>query len=104
MSMMRRYQEGEPMTAKGIERAAYAAAHRIVDANRMPTVLVCPRTRGLRSVDAIADIIREVFERHSVENNEGIGHGAGLGLHVANRRRGAVVLQLPPPVYPNEVA
>src|SRR5262249_13491727 len=52
------------MTDKEIERAAYVAAHRILEANTAAPELACAGARRSYAVDTIADIIREAFERY----------------------------------------
>ena len=48
--------------ANEIERAAYIAAHRILMADLSAADLACPGARRSRAVDAIAGLIKEVFE------------------------------------------
>ena len=92
------------MMAKEIERAAYIAAHRILDTNTAAPELACPGARRSRAVDMIADIIREVFELHSVNNSEWFEREVGSGLRIVNGRRGGASPRLPSRAYPNEVA
>ena len=92
------------MTAKGIERAAYVAAHRIIEADGVPSELVCPGARRSRAVDTVADIIREEFELRNAANDEWREREVRPRLRVVNRRRAGVVLSLPSRAYPNEVA
>ena len=58
------------MTAKRIERAAYVAAHCIVEANVAASELVCPGALRSRAVDTIAEIIRGVFVLQNAEQDE----------------------------------
>ena len=86
------------MTVKGIERAAYIAAHRILEADKTAAELVCPGARRSHAVDAIADIIREVFELHNLNPEEAadwLEPRAELGPHLVNHRRTGRVLELP---------
>lgn len=92
------------MSAKGIDRAAYVAAHRIVEANIVASELVCPGGRRSRAVDTVAAIIREVFEAHWAQNDDCIERDLESGLRVVNSRRTSTVLRLPSRGYPNEVA
>lgn len=92
------------MTAKRIERAAYVAAHRIVDANTLASELVCRGARRSRAVDTIAEIIREVFELDSAHDDKRIEQPAGPSLHLVNARRKSAVPRLPSGAYPDEVA
>ncbi len=79
------------MTAKEIEKAAYAAAHRILEVNTIATEFACPGAQRSHAVDAIAEIIREVFEPSSLDSDE----PAQFGLRVVNHRRSATLLELP---------
>ena len=51
------------MSSKALERAAYIAAHRILEARMTPTELVCPGARRSHAVDTIAGIIRDAIEQ-----------------------------------------
>ncbi len=50
------------MRADQIERAAYIAAHAILATNLNAPELACPGARRSFTVDAIASVIRNVFE------------------------------------------
>lgn len=50
------------MKADDLQRAAYIAAHRILMADVSTPGLACPGTRRSRAVDAIAGIIKDVFD------------------------------------------
>ena len=96
------------MTAKEIERAAYAAAHRILDANTTaPPELACPGARRSHAVDGIADIIREEFELRDLNSEDRASLPARKvesGLRVVCHRRVGVLLELPCQAVPDEVA
>lgn len=86
------------MTAKGIERAAYIAAHRILEADKTAAELVCPGAKRSHAVDTIADIIREVFELHNQSPEETtnlLERKLEFGPHLVNHRRTGIVLELP---------
>jgi hypothetical protein len=86
------------MTARGIERAAYIAAHRILAANTTAAELVCPGAKRSHAVDSIADIIREVFELHNQNPEEMTTvrqREVELGPRLVNHRRTGTVLELP---------
>lgn len=53
------------MNANQMERAAYIAAHRILTTDLNAPELACPGARRSYVVDAIADIIKGVYEAHS---------------------------------------
>ncbi len=50
------------MTSDTLERAAYIAAHRIMQADLDSPQFACAGTRRSRTVDAIAGIIKDVME------------------------------------------
>lgn len=50
------------MNSSTIERAAYIAAHRIMQADLTNPQFACPGTRRSKMVDAIAGIIKGVME------------------------------------------
>jgi hypothetical protein len=54
------------MSTSQLERAAYIAAHAILTADVEAPELVCPGARRSHTVDAIAGIIKDVFEMQSV--------------------------------------
>ena len=86
------------MTAKGIERAAYIAAHRILEAEKTAAELACPGARRSHTVDIIADIIREIFELHNLNPEETVDwleRSVPFGPHLVNHRRTGRVLELP---------
>ena len=86
------------MTAKGIERAAYIAAHRILEANTTAAELACPGAKRSHAVDAVADIIREVFELHNQRPEETTNlreRTVECGPQLVNHRRTGMVLELP---------
>jgi hypothetical protein len=66
------------MTAKQIERAAYIAAHRIVEASNGALQLACPGARRTYAVDRTAEIIREAFGAYSAEERETANRAPGL--------------------------
>lgn len=93
------------MIATGIERAAYIAAHRIIEADTAESELVCPGARRSRAVDAIAEIIRDVFAPPSPEEDEWAERERATHLHVVNpRRRRDGVLRIPSRPCPHGVA
>jgi hypothetical protein len=53
-----------------IERAAYIAAHRIMTEDLASPELACPGARRSAHLDAIAKIIKSVFEVHSERFDE----------------------------------
>jgi hypothetical protein len=82
------------MTRKMIERAAYAASHRILKVDTTFQELACPGARRSRAVDTIADIIRQEFELHNSDAEEPANWPLPKiesGQYLVNRRRGAVV-------------
>jgi hypothetical protein len=95
------------MTAKGIERAAYIAAHRILEANTTATELVCPGARRSYTIDTIADIIREAFEPDNLEA-QGLAclpePKVATRLQVINHPRAGALLALSLRASPDEVA
>jgi len=85
------------VNAKEIEIAAYMAAHRILEMNTAAE-FACPGAQRSRTVDTIADIIREVFEIYSLRPAEPVDRMARRnesGPHVITPRRSAVLLELP---------
>lgn len=50
------------MKSDNIERAAYLAAHRIMQADLANPQFACPGTRRSRAVDMVAGIIKNVME------------------------------------------
>ncbi len=50
------------MNPGNLERAAYLAAHRIMQTDLDSPQYACPGTRRSRTVDAIAGIIKDVME------------------------------------------
>lgn len=52
------------MDAKQLDRAAYIAAHAINVANLNAPQLATPGARQTHKIDAMADIIRGVFQAH----------------------------------------
>ena len=85
------------MNAKEIEIAAYISAHRILEADTAAAELVCPGARRSRAVDTIADIIREVFELHSLHHPEPVDRQerrVESGPQLISHRR-AILLELP---------
>ena len=68
--------------SKNVERAAYIAAHRILDADTMARSLACPGGQRTYAVDLIAAIISEVFERYQPVEQTG-------RPYLVNRRYGA---------------
>jgi mannose-1-phosphate guanylyltransferase len=90
--------EEHMMTAKDIERAAYIAAYRIVEADTAVPPLACTGARRSHAVDTIADIIREVFELYNLAPEELSKRVDEIsGPHLANYRRREAVLELPVP-------
>ena len=61
------------MNENQLERAAYIAAHAILRADISAPELACPGARRSHTVDAIAEIIKEVFELHCAEL-DGVSH------------------------------
>jgi len=53
------------MNAHQMERAAYIAAHRLLEADLSAPELACPGARHSAMVDNIARIIKSVYEAHS---------------------------------------
>lgn len=53
------------MSHSTIERAAYLAAHRIMQADLSSPQFACPGTRRSKTIDAIAGIIKGVMEAGS---------------------------------------
>jgi hypothetical protein len=66
------------MTAKQIERAAYIAAHRIIEAGNGGLQLACPGARRTYAVYKTAEIIRKAFGALSPEEPEMANLAAGL--------------------------
>ena len=58
------------MNASQLERAAYMAAHAIMSANTGAPELACPGARRSHTIDAIAKVIKDIFEIHSVALDE----------------------------------
>lgn len=50
------------MNSSNLERAAYLAAHRIMQADLTNPQFACPGTRRSKMIDAIAGIIKDVME------------------------------------------
>ncbi|MGH9612725.1 MAG: hypothetical protein ACRD4P_06570 [Bryobacteraceae bacterium] len=53
------------MNAHQMERAAYIAAHRLLEADLSAPELACPGARRSALVDNIAKVIKSVYEAHS---------------------------------------
>ncbi len=87
--------ENASMKANEIERAAYMAAHRILMADLSAAELACPSARRSRAVDAIAGIIKEVFELSAFNCDNCIDHAATCSVEPLERSRPAVVIELP---------
>jgi hypothetical protein len=86
------------MNPKEIERGAYMAAHRILTANTSVPELACPGARRSHAIDAIAAIIKDVFELHNEALDERLHRfelTAVSGPDAAVRRRPGVLLELP---------
>jgi hypothetical protein len=58
------------MNVNQMERAAYIAAHRILTTDLSAPELACPGARRSYLVDAIASIIKGVYEAHSQRFDE----------------------------------
>lgn len=54
------------MNSSNLERAAYLAAHRIMQADLTNPQFACPGTRRSKMVDAIAGIIKDVMEAEAI--------------------------------------
>jgi hypothetical protein len=95
------------MTAKGIERAAYVAAHRILESNSTAADLARSGAPRADAVDMIAGIIREAFEFCNLAADE-LGSSrerrVETRLLVVNHRRAGVVLEFPVRALPVEIA
>ena len=83
------------MNATEIERAAYMAAHRILMADLSAAELACPGARRSRAIDAIAGIIKEVFELSAIDRDYCFERAAAGSAEPAERSRPAVVIELP---------
>ena len=81
------------MKANEIERAAYMAAHRILMADLSAAELACPGARRSRAVDAIAGIIKEVFELSTFECDYCFERAATCSADPLERPR--TVIELP---------
>lgn len=73
------------MTATEIKRAAYIAAHRILEANAGAPDLTRAGARSSHAVDTIADIIREVFELYNLAPEE-LSHSVEEISRAASRK------------------
>ena len=87
--------ENPSMKANEIERAAYMAAYRILMADLSGAELACPGTRRSRAIDAIAGIIKEVFELSAVDCEYCFERAATCSAEPLERSRPAVVIELP---------
>lgn len=85
------------MHAKEIERAAYIAAHGILAANTSAPELACPGARRTHAIDVIADIIKEVFELYEPASDPCRERGTRQGPEAVEKRRPALVLEVPRP-------
>lgn len=56
------------MTSSTLERAAYLAAHKIMQTDFSNPQYACPGTRRSRGIDAIAGIIKGVMEAEGTED------------------------------------
>lgn len=86
--------ENDFMKADDIERVAYIAAHRILMADTSARELACPGARRSRAVDAIAGIIKEVFELSTLQSDY-CAERDNSSADIVELLRTAVVLELP---------
>lgn len=75
------------MNSSTIERAAYIAAHRIIQADLSSPQFACPGTRRSKMVDAIAGIIKDVMEAEPDSDDGYIGFMSELAMDAAERAR-----------------
>jgi hypothetical protein len=86
------------MNATQIERAAYVAAHRIVDADASAPEFAWPAAQRSRAIDAIAEIIKDVLELECDTGEESADcqeQKTRCELVLVKRRHTAVVIEFP---------
>ena len=87
----------DSMKAEQIERAAYIAAHAILSANLTAPELACPGARRTYAVDAIAELIKGVFELDYAEMDAATiwrDHCRSTSVHSRRPSRGQKILHV----------
>jgi hypothetical protein len=86
------------MNESQIERAAYIAAHRILDADITAGEFACSGARRPLALDTIAGIIKDIFQSELTPDWESADcqqHKADSGPVLVPRRHTAVLIEFP---------